>query len=53
MPETLKQPVQEDLGFPLLVPLDVRHDPRHKVGKPLGSLGLLPILTRPEGGPTL
>ncbi len=41
MPESLEEPVQEDLGLLLLVPLDVRPDPRDKPRQPLRSLGFL------------
>src|SRR5208337_3842563 len=39
MPESLEEPVQEDLGLPLLIPLDVRPNPRDEIRKPLRSLG--------------
>ena len=39
MAERLEEPVQEDLGLPLFIALDVRPDPRDEIRKPLRSLG--------------
>ncbi len=39
VPESLEEPVQENLGLPLFVPLDVRPNPRDKTRQPLPSLG--------------
>ncbi len=52
MPESLEEPVQEDLGLPLLVPLDVRPNPRDEIRKPPRSVSIFvpsPLLLKLRG----
>ncbi len=51
LPESLAETVQEHLGLPLLIPLDVRPDPSDEIRKPLRSLGFHSPLSPVEGRP--
>jgi hypothetical protein len=49
MAESLQEPVQEDLGFPLLIPLDVRPDETKFASRFARSVSIVGLPLRGEG----